>query len=729
VASSPGAGGPRFAGRIVDPDVRDDGETDPEVELNPSAGRPRTPEAAPIEADTLPAKEGEANATEPLAEAPEATAPEAAAAAPEPETAALEPETASRPSGRGLEVRERLLAKARAAEAARSETSSLDRELDAVGREATPQAAEPLDDLLMAPPSHRAPSAPLVAATPRELSPTLVAVFSTLVGIATIASITALFMSLEQRLDGTSARAVSTPAAVAKVEPKIPDDPKARPKRARTKLPSPWRLGDARGDGRYRYIEGKVGTDSVLKALEGAGVPEAQGYRVLAAMRGVVDLDKHKKSDRFQALLERGSNKLFALEYLAGNDEIYQAKEVDGRLSGTRLDLKVERAQVVAAMSYDGANFDRSADLYGFDPGLAKVAARALDGQMALEELERGDVLRLVVQEVTVLGEFSRYAGVEAVELIHADPKKPPLRLYYFDAPGARGYYDKDGRAAFEGGWRKPIKDAPRTSPFNPHRMHPVLHKVMPHQGTDFGSPVGTPVGAASFGTVSFVGPAGAAGNLVKVSHPGGVETGYAHLSRFAAGLNVGDKVKPMQIIGYVGSTGRSTGPHLHFSASRDGVFFDAETLNLDGMRTLTTEELAAFKPLVAKYDPMLDGIPMPERFAPLPAPSEPAADAAAGNAAPGVATPGAATPSVALAPGDAGDEDDAEPAGSGVPVPGTAPNAVPVAQPAVAVSPTDATAVPAPDAAKKPGGSSVYLSDKELLDSQGATDDGEVEE
>jgi len=264
-----------------------------------------------------------------------------------------------------------------------------------------------------------------------------------------------------------------------------------------------------------------------------------------------------------------------------------------------------------------------------------------------------------------------------------------------------RGYYDRDGKAPFEGGWRKPIKDAPRTSPFNPNRVHPVLHKVMPHQGTDFGAATGTPVGASSFGTVSFVGLAGAAGNLVKIMHPGGVETGYAHLSRFAAGIKVGDKVRRMQVIGYVGSTGRSTGPHLHFSASRDGVFFDAETLNLDGMRTLSATEREGFKPLLAKYDPMLDGIAMPERFAPLPPPpAEPA---------PAIAAAVAAQPDEL-----AGDSDD-EPVAAG-------PSDV-----AAASAPTPSPA--APQAPSKPGGSSVYLSDKELLEAQSATDDGEVVE
>lgn len=697
MASPPDAGGSRYVGRVVDPDVREDGETEPEVELNPSPKLPPVVETA---------AESSEPAAEPVAEQPP-------------------PEPVSRPetSSRGAEVRERLLARARAAEAAKSDApTSLDQELDSIGRSAQRESDD--EPEFSAPPaSGRAPSAPFVPITPRELSPGLVALFSALVGIATIASITALFMSLEARFGGSSATLAVVEAAPAatSVAPPSPD-PTPKPKRARQKLPGPWRLSDAKGDPKYRFIEGRVGTESFLKALEAAGAPEAQGYRVLAALRGVVDLDKHKKSDHFEALLERGSNKLFALEYVTGPEEIYQAKEVDGRLTGSKVDLKVARTQVLGALSYDGSSFEHSAEVFGFDPGLTKVVQRALDGHMSLEELDRGDVLKLVVQEVTVLGEFSRYAGVEALELVRVDPKKPQLRVYYSDAAGSRGYYDRDGRAASEGGWRKPIKDAQRTSPFNPNRMHPVLHKVMPHQGTDFGAAAGTPVGAASFGTVSFVGPSGAGGNLVKIQHPGGIETGYAHLSRFAEGLKVGDSVKRMQIIGYVGSTGRSTGPHLHFSAKRDGAFFDPETLNLDGMRSLTPEARAAFQPLLGKYDPMLDGIAMPERYAPvIAAPVVAAAPAAAG----------AGTPSIAVGAEDLGDGDD-ESANAAAPAPGAAADVAAApdapAAPATPAAPAAAAAPGAPPA-QKPGGSSVYLSDKELLDAQSATDDGEVEE
>jgi murein DD-endopeptidase MepM/ murein hydrolase activator NlpD len=676
VASPPGAGGSRYAGRVVDPDVRDDGDLEPQVELNPPPGSEGSPalEEQPSEADD-----------------------------------SDQPAAAPRPVGRGAEVRERLLAKAKSAEQQSAATSALELELEAIGRSGEATTGE-TDERFDAPePSVRPPSAPLPPST-RELSPTLVAVFSTLVGMVAVASITALFISIDTQKPEPAAAVAVVPAASAGPTAMALPEPKAKAKRQRQKQPGPWRLSDAKGDARYRFIEGKVGTDSFLKALEAAGAPEAQGYRVLAAMRGVLDLNKCKKSDRFQALLERGTNKLFALEYLPGTEDVYQAKEVDGRLTGSKLDLKIERAQVTGALSYDGSSFDKSAEVAGFDPGLAKVVARALDGHMALDELDRGDVLRVVVQEVTVLGEFSRYAGVEALELDRVDPKKTRLRIYYSDAPGIRGYYDHDGRAPFEGGWRKPIKDAPRTSPWNPNRLNPVLKKVMPHQGTDFGSPTGTPVGAASFGTVSFIGPGGPAGNLVKVMHPGGVETGYAHLSRFADGLKLGDKVKRMQVIGYVGSTGRSTGPHLHFSASRDGKYFDPETLNLDGMRNLTAQEREGFRPLMAKYDPMLDGIPMPERYAPLPPPVAARPSVAAASSVP--------TPAVA-----AGTEHDDEAVGDvdddgTPPPPGVAPPGAP-----------GAAAAAAPAAGPKAGGSAVYLTDKELLEAQSATDDGEVEQ
>jgi murein DD-endopeptidase MepM/ murein hydrolase activator NlpD len=478
------------------------------------------------------------------------------------------------------------------------------------------------------------------------------------------------------------------------------------PKRARQKVPGPWRIADSKGDPNLRMVSGTISTDSFIKALGGAGVPEKEAYRVLTAMKGVRDFDKCNKSDRFTALLERGSSRLKAFEYAVSPEEIYQAREGDdGLLKGSKLDLKVERNQVTGALLYDGKSFDASAERAGFDAGLGHVVALALQGHLSMDELERGDRVRLIGQEVTVLGEFSRYTGIEAIEVVAANPKREPVRVYYFDDASLRGYYDATGKSPYEGGWRKPIPGAAITSAFNPRRMHPILHKIMPHLGTDIGAPLGTPVGASAPGSVSYIGPGGPAGNLLKVMHANGIETGYAHLSRYVAGIKVGDKVKRLQTIGYVGSTGRSTGPHLHFSAQRDGKFFDAETLNLDGMRVLTKEQREQFMAVVAKYNPLLDAIALP--------PPLPGADLAVNDPAPG---------SRGVAPaGSAEDPGVAEGAGE------------PAAAGGVSATP-EPTAPPAANAGHAATGAnsaanSIYLSDKELLKMQSATDEGEVSE
>src|SRR6185436_12136791 len=118
------------------------------------------------------------------------------------------------------------------------------------------------------------------------------------------------------------------------------------------------------------------------------------------------------------------------------------------------------------------------------------------------EAFKEGGVVKLVVVETTALGKFVGYERIKAIEYRASDPSKPPLRAYWFEGETVRGYVDDKGRHASNAGWRTPIPGAPITSHFNPKRMHPVLHTVMPHNGTDFGAPLGTPVYASFHGKV-----------------------------------------------------------------------------------------------------------------------------------------------------------------------------------------------------------------------------------
>lgn len=600
---------------------------------------------------------------------------------------------------RGSLVRERLLERAARAEQ-KSQTRERDHgdDLDEIGKLGE---RPPLGEETSGP--RRAPGSPLIPAR-ASLSPTIVALFGTLMGMAVIASITAIAMHVAPHREAALDRP-GTPAETSAALANAPATQNRAKKRERERLPGPWRVSEGAHTPGLRYVEGKVGTDAFLKAVQAAGVPVKETYRIVTAFQGLKSFDHCVKTDRFAALLDAKTERLKAFEYQVSGEEVYQAREgASGLLEASKLDLKIEHTQIAGSLVYDGRSLDDSAEQAGFERGLARVLNKALDGHSTIEDLQRGDVIRLIVQEVSVLGEFDRYAGVEALEV--RPVKGDPLRVYYFDAPGARGYYDSKGHAPNPGGWRKPIPGAPVTSHFNLKRMHPILHKVMPHLGTDFGAPTGTPIGASAPGIVTFAGYRGATGNLVKLQHAGGVETGYAHCSRIAEGLKVGDQVKRMQIIGYVGSTGRSTGPHLHFSASKNGEFFDAEKLDLDGMRTLAGADLLTFDGVMAKYNRLLDAIALPE---PLP----PEAPEAVATAPP---TEGSGAPSPAGTPSVAGE---ATKSAAAEPEPDEDDSA----------APPPPLAAPPPANAPKRAGSSIYLSDKELRELQGATDDGEVSE
>lgn len=631
-------------GRVVDPSVRDDGELEPEVQLAMSP----VGESEPSHSEAASPKETSAGSV-PVEPAP---AP--------PRNSTL-PGTADP----GFGLRSPLLRPDEQVQAQR------DRELDLVGT----------DRIRLTPPVHPGATEPK-----HQLSPGWIAVFGALLGLCTVATLIAIAIQIDKKPHkitdaplATAAKPVPTASVAAPSPP--PDN---RP--ARVKIPGPWRIRDAAGDATARIIEGKVGLDPLVKSIDKAGVPLKQFYRVLTAFSKVRPLNNCAKTDRYVVLLDRGTKRIKAFEYITSNDDVFQAKEgSDGLLTVQKLDLQIKQNRVAHAFVIGDDGLESAAVAGGFEKAIIPALREALSGHAALEELERGTRLRIVAQELTTLGDFSRYAGIEVLEIAYPDESKKHERIYYFGSATSRGYYDASGRAPYSGGWRKPIQGAPITSHFNPNRMHPILHKIMPHQGTDFGSPSGTPVGASSFGTVTFVGFAGPTGNFVRISHPGDIETGYAHLSRFAEGLKVGDKVKRLQIIGYVGSTGRSTGPHLHFSAKRAGKFIDPESLNLDGLRTLDASERPQFDQTKGEFDRLLDAIAWP---APLAAP--PAANVAAVAAAASVTE----EPHSAAAAPSANNPAPAAPAGHAA-----------------------------------PAGNAVYLTDDELKRSQPTSDDGEVEE
>ena len=200
----------------------------------------------------------------------------------------------------------------------------------------------------------------------------------------------------------------------------------------------------------------------------------------------------------------------------------------------------------------------------------------------------------------------------------HLDLKGRKSKGYYrFTTPddGVTGYYDLKGRSATKSLMRTPISGARITSRFG-MRRHPILGYSKMHAGIDFGAPHGTPIKAAGSGTVEVARRVGAYGKYVRIKHNNGYKTAYAHMSRYARGIKSGAKVRQGQVIGYVGSTGRSTGPHLHYEVIRGGRRINPLRVRTAGGRQLKGQMLEKFKRMVARVDSMRAKAPTTTRVA-----------------------------------------------------------------------------------------------------------------
>ncbi len=167
--------------------------------------------------------------------------------------------------------------------------------------------------------------------------------------------------------------------------------------------------------------------------------------------------------------------------------------------------------------------------------------------------------------------------------------------LYRFaNADGQVDYYDVEGKSMRRTLMRTPINGARLSSGFG-NRLHPILGFTKLHTGTDFAAPRGTPIYAAGSGTVEYAGTNGGYGTYVRIRHNGTYKTAYAHMSGIAKGVRVGTRVQQGQTIGYVGTTGRSTGPHLHYEVIRNGGFINSRTMHLPSGEQLKGANLESF--------------------------------------------------------------------------------------------------------------------------------------
>jgi len=261
------------------------------------------------------------------------------------------------------------------------------------------------------------------------------------------------------------------------------------------------------------------------------------------------------------------------------------------------------RAVYRAGEILDGDSFFLAGSRAGIPAGILADVYDLLAFEMDFErDVRAGQNFSVLYEENYSNGQKIDNGHVLAVQF---QALRGNVKMYRFKkSDGTVGYYDEDGNGAIKSLKRTPINNAKITSSFSGRRKHPVLGYTRAHKGVDFRASTGTPIPAAGAGRVVARGYNRGHGNYVKLRHNGSYETLYAHMSRFAKGVNVGTTVRQGQTIGYVGSTGLSTGPHLHYEIIKNGKHVNPMTVKLPAISNLG----AADKKKFLEYRRVLDG-------------------------------------------------------------------------------------------------------------------------
>ena len=244
-------------------------------------------------------------------------------------------------------------------------------------------------------------------------------------------------------------------------------------------------------------------------------------------------------------------------------------------------------------------NLYNSATSSGMEPGVIVEFARIFGFEVDFQrDIRKGDKFQVMYERY--LDDRNKIVKTGKILYAFLDVNNQKIKLYRFEAKNDFDFYDVKGRSIRKALMKTPINGARLSSPFG-NRKHPILGFTKHHNGTDFAAPTGTPIMASGNGTVIKAGWCGNGGNCVRIRHNSSYTTGYGHMSKIAT--KTGRRVRQGQIIGYVGNTGMSTGPHLHYTVSYNGKYINSQKLKLPSGKILSGEERKKFEIQRIKLD------------------------------------------------------------------------------------------------------------------------------
>ena len=347
---------------------------------------------------------------------------------------------------------------------------------------------------------------------------------------------------------------------------------------------------------KYKKINHNIQSGETFdKILENYSIDKSEIIKIKKSLNKKFDLNKLNTKQKIQFSIDKTNNKIKDFIFQISNTQKIKLSrnfETDN-FNETTLVIKLKKEIVykenIILQSLYKSAIDQNipaniivsfASIYGFQVDFQRDI-RKQDKFQIMYELYLNDKNEII----------------ETGEILFANLKLSGQdnNLYYFDLDGSEGHYDNNGKSVKKALMKTPINGARLSSPFG-MRKHPIDGFNKMHRGTDFAAPMGTPIMASGDGIIKKAGWCGGGGNCVKIKHNSTYQTVYAHMSKFARGIKVGVRVKQGQTIGFVGSTGKSTGPHLHYEVIVNGKKVNSQKLKLPSGKILKGNERKLFE-------------------------------------------------------------------------------------------------------------------------------------
>jgi len=351
---------------------------------------------------------------------------------------------------------------------------------------------------------------------------------------------------------------------------------------------------------------GEIAKNQTLATLLGQfNVSARTVHNMAVSSKEIFDLRKMKIGQPFQAFFNRDS--LRSLKYFVYeiNPSEYVLYDIKDSVIVTRNKREITIVEKTATGEIKSSLWNAMADSE-LDPIVAIKLSDIFAWSIDFFGLQKGDYFKMIYEEHFV---DSQSLGVKKIVSAVFNHYGKDFYAIPFNADSVERYYDENGNTLKKAFLKAPLIFSRISSGFSYHRMHPVLKYVRPHTGVDYSAPAGTPVSTIGDGVVIFAAYRGQGGNMVKIQHNSVYQSGYLHLSGFAEGIHTGAHVRQGQLIGYVGSTGLATGPHLDFRIWMHGQPVDPTRIQSPPGEPLKGEKLTNYNQIKQPFIKRLQNI------------------------------------------------------------------------------------------------------------------------